>query len=68
MSESLLSFMKLALLTPLAERVVALRVCPKCHIKSLREALERDGMRFQQCGHCNTVFVDKPVEKALAAS
>src|SRR5260221_220339 len=61
-SESLLGFIKSAVLTPLAERVVALRVCPECHAKSLREVLRNNGMRFQQCSRCNTVFIDERAE------
>lgn len=48
---------KTAIMHPLQERVVGLGVCPKCHVKALRPVHEAEGVQFNQCRSCLTVYV-----------
>jgi ssDNA-binding Zn-finger/Zn-ribbon topoisomerase 1 len=50
-------WLKTAVMHPLQERVVGLGVCPKCHTKTLRPKYEAEGMQFNQCDRCFTVYV-----------
>lgn len=52
--------LKTAVMHPLQERVVGLGVCPKCHTKTLEPKHEAEGMQFNQCHQCLTVYVVAP--------
>jgi hypothetical protein len=48
---------KTSVMHQLQERVVGLGLCPKCHTKTLRPVHEAEGMQFNQCSRCLTVYV-----------
>ena len=49
--------LKSAIMTPLQQRVAEAGVCPKCHTKTTTLRHEAEGMSFEQCTDCLTVWV-----------
>ena len=51
---------KLAAMSPLAEQVAELNVCPKCHTRTLEEKHSDDFFRAFQCSACGHVWMLRP--------
>lgn len=52
--------LKLAAMSPLAEQVAELTVCPKCHTRTLEEKHSSDLFRAFQCSACGDAWMLRP--------
>lgn len=48
---------KLVKKAPLTERVMSLRICPECHVRTLAETVANEEGHWLQCSRCRKVFV-----------
>jgi hypothetical protein len=54
--------LKFSVMGPLTEQVVALKVCGKCHTKTLVERCSNDLGVWMQCTACTTVYCLPPAD------
>lgn len=55
-----LDFIKPSVMTPLAQQVVELGMCSKCHKKTLRHIHSCEHFSSWQCATCKHVFMLEP--------